>query len=557
MKKVLAVLLALALIFSLAACGGEPVVDEPAPSTPAATSTDSGTPASTTTPDATTTEPAATGDRWVRIGRTMANTLTLDVYRTSLNPTFQISDAIFDRLFDKNPETMELQLNLLEDWPTISEDGLTYSCTLKKGVKWHDGTELTTKDIEFTFNYFYDDATASDNTWVSEVIKGCFDMEEGKSDYLEGMKIIDDYNFEFTLYYPYAAFEATLATSMMPILPAHLRADAGDDWGTTILPVGSGPYKVKSFEPGVEVVLEVNKDYHGAVPDCDGIIITQMDTSTALMEFEAGNIDFCEVPSDMTAVYKESFPNNFKSQVVAGTIRFGMNCSMAPLDDVRVRKAIAMSIDKHELTDGYFGGNTVPINGVIPDGIAGYDSTIPETTRDIEGAKALLAEAGYPNGIEFTAIVRESSTSFPLELQLLQEQMKEAGIIMNIEKVDSATYSEMRNSNRIQSNLADWYADYMDADMYLYALFHSSFADGFSIGLHDDWFDEQVEAARSCQNPAERTEIYKKLDRYLATEQYVFVPLYQDQSFWLISDRVEGLAIKKDCLYTFMYTSVK
>lgn len=547
MKKVLALLLAFAMLFSLAACGGEPVVDEPAPSSTGTT---------TSTAPASTETPVESGDRWVRIGRTMANTLTLDVYRTSLNPTFQISDAIFDRLFDKDPETMELQLNLLADWPKISEDGLTYTCELKKGVKWHDGTELTTKDIEFTFNYFYDDATASDNTWVSEVIKGCFDMENGESDYLEGMKIIDDYNFEFTLMYPYAAFEATLATSMIPILPAHLRADAGDEWGTTILPVGTGPYKVKSFEPGVEVVLETNQDYHGTVPNCDGIIITEMDTSTALMEFEAGNIDFCEVPSDMTATYKEAFPDNFHSQVVAGTIRFGMNCSMAPLDDVRVRQAIAMSVDKHELTDGYFGGNTVATNCVIPDGIAGYDSTTPEITRDIDGAKALLAEAGYPNGVEFTAIVRESSTSFPLELQLLQEQMKEAGIIMNIEKVDSATYSEMRNSNRIQSNLADWYADYMDADMYLYALFHSTFCDGFSIAYHDDWLDEQLEIARSSQDPAERTELYKKLDRYLANEKFVFIPLYQDQSFWLCSSRVEGLAIKKDCLYTFMYTSV-
>ena len=115
----------------------------------------------------------------------------------------------------------------------------------------------------------------------------------------------------------------------------------------------------------------------------------------------------------------------------------------------------------------------------------------------------------------------------------------------------------MRNSNRIQANLGDWYADYMDADMYMYALFHSSFSDGFSIGFHDDWFDEQVEYARSCQDNDERTQIYKDLDRYLSVEQYVFVPLYQDQMFYLTSDRIENVFIKADMLYNFQNASVK
>lgn len=540
MKRLPSIFLVVAMILSLAACTSAPIVDN---------DTNDGT--NTNTPAQST-----SSDRWIRIGRTMANTLTLDVFRTTLAPVYQLSDAIFDRLLDKNPKTMELELNLLQEWPTVSDDGLTYSFKLKEGVKWHDGKELTTKDVEFTFNYFYDKDTASDNTYINESILGCLEMEAGESDYLEGMKIIDDYSFELTLYYPYAPFLATLATSALPILPAHLRPEAGDAWGTSVLPVGSGPYKVISFEPGVEVVLETNKDYHGTVPNCDGIIITQMEPSTALMEFEAGNIDFCEVPADIKSTYEEAFPNNFHSQVLAGTIRFSLNNSMEPLNDVRVRKAIAMSVSKHEIVDGYFGGSVVAINGVIPEGIAGFDPTIPETPTDYEAAKALLAEAGYPNGVEFTATIRESSDFVPL-IQLLQSQLANAGITMNIEKVDSATYSEMRNSNRIQANLGDWYADYMDADMYMYALFHSSFSDGFSIGFHDDWFDEQVEYARSCQDNDERTQIYKDLDRYLSVEQYVFVPLYQDQMFYLTSDRIENVFIKADMLYNFQNASVK
>lgn len=134
MKRVLVILLLVGMMLSVCSCGPKEPAVEPTP------------------------------DRIVKIGRVMANLVTLDVWHTSLNPTFQVSDAVFDRLLDKNPETLELECNLIEDFPTISEDRKTYTFKLKEGVKFHDGTELTTEDVEFTFNYFYARETASDNT---------------------------------------------------------------------------------------------------------------------------------------------------------------------------------------------------------------------------------------------------------------------------------------------------------------------------------------------------------------------------------------------------------
>lgn len=193
MKKFFAILLAAAMVFSLAACGSN---------SKAGNAEDRG--------------------RDVVIGLDMTNLTTLDVWYSDWNETFELSDAVFDRLFDKNPDTLELELNLLADWPTISDDGLTYTCKLRDDVKWSDGEPLTAKDVEFTCNYFY---SKSENTWISETIQGSEEVENGEAETVSGFKLIDDYTFEITLKEPYSAFEATLATSMMPVLPAHLRTE--------------------------------------------------------------------------------------------------------------------------------------------------------------------------------------------------------------------------------------------------------------------------------------------------------------------------------------------
>ncbi len=138
----------------------------------------------------------------------------------------------------------------------------------------------------------------------------------------------------------------------------------------------------------------------------------------------------------------------------------------------------------------------------------------------------------------------------------MKEQLAKANITMEIDKIDSAGYTAKRNSNNMQSMLADWYADFIDGDMYLFSLFHSDYSRGYSVGLVDEWYDSQVELGRTLQGD-EKRELYEKLDDYLAYEVFNFVPLYQDQSFLLISDRVEGVFLKKDCLYTFSRASIK
>ena len=527
MKKLISLFLIALMLFSLAACeGGE-----------------AGTGA------------AAPADRIVRYGRNMANVFTLDVWDTSLNSTFQISDCIFDRLLDKNPETLELELNLLEEFPTVSDDGLVYTFKLKQGIKFHDGKELTSADVKYTFEHFYDADTMSNNTWVCDVIKGAQAMMNGETHELEGFKIIDDYNFTMEIEYPYAAFTSVLAVSMLPILPADQPTEAGDAWGISVIN-GTGPYKLKEFLPGEKVVLEVNKDYHGKVPNVDGIELLNMDGSTAYMEWEAGTIDICDVDSDHVAEYEERFPNNFMRQPVVGTVRFQFNPGYEPLSNKEVRRAVSYAINREEIVDGFYKGCVQIINGVIPDGIPGYDPDREYHGYDPEMAKQILAEAGYPDGVTITASVRDTSTSWRSLLQLIQSQMAPAGITLEIETADAAGMMDKRNNGLIRCMLSDWYADYIDADMYMYNLFQSDYSRSMSNIRDDPWYDEQVDIARRLTDQAERERIYRELDNYLVNEDYNFVPLLQDCSFMLCSDRVSGVFMKKDLLVTFANASI-
>ena len=529
MKKILSLILVALMLFSLAACEG------------ATTESAGGA--------------ASSGDRIIRYGRGMANVFTLDVWDTSLNSTFQISDCIFDRLLDKNPETLELELNLLEEFPTISEDGLVYTFKLKQGVKFHDGKELTSADVKYTFEHFYDKDTMSNNTWVCDVIKGAQDMMEGKTHELEGFKIIDDYNFTMEIEYPYAAFTSVLAVSMLPILPEGQPTEAGDDWGISVIN-GTGPYKLKEFLPGEKVVLETNPDYHGKIPNCDGLEFLNMDQATAFMEWEAGTIDICDVDSDHVAEYEERFPNNFLRQPVVGTIRFQVNPGFAPLDNKEVRRAVSYAINREEIVNGFYKGVVQMINGVIPDGIPGYDPDRQYHEYDPEKAKQILADAGFPDGVTITASVRDTSTSWRSLLQLIQDQMAPAGITLEIETADAAGMMDKRNNGLIMCMLSDWYADYIDADMYMYNLFQSDYSRSMSNIRNDDWYDEQVAIARRLTDQKEREELYKMLDNYLVNEDYNFVPLFQDVAFMLRSDRVSGVFMKKDLLVTFADASV-
>lgn len=548
MKRLLALLLALSMIFALAACNSGSEETTPPDDSGNQTTTD---PADTT-PDDSGSTPV---DNVVRMGRDMASTGNLNSLLTTYNNIFEVSDCVFDQLIRKNPYTLELEPNLIVDFPEISEDGTLFTFELKQGVKFHDGTELTAKDVQYTFSRFFDPDSGNLNGWMANMIKGSQEMMDsetnGQIDTLESVVVIDDYHFTIELEYGYTAFLAVLAVAPLNIVPMDACEAAGDRWGIDTL-IGTGPFKLESFNPNNEIVLVRNDDYHGDVVKLDGVEIINMDANTALIEWEAGTIDVCSVGTSLVDGYLNNpdYADNVQFTEYVGIHCLNFNQDLEPFDDQRVRLAVGLATDIQSLCDGYFQGHIKPAKSLIPKGVLGYDDSLPALEYDPERAKELLAEAGYPDGITFTCTMTEGS-DWDKIYQVLQEQYKLANMTMEIEKVDSAGWFDKRSTGNVQFYMMNWYADFVDPDNFLYSLFHSSVATFFSNGMNDPEWDAKLDAGRLITDLDEKQDYYAELEYWLSREHVAEWPLYAPAGYTLVSDRVKEVFCKSDFLMSF------
>lgn len=544
MKKI-ALLLALVMLLSLCACGGNNSTKD----TGGDNSVSSNIPDDSGAGDASNnSEP-----RIIKVGASMSSINNLDVWITTYPNIYELSDLIFDRLLEKDPETLEVYPSLLTKMPEVSEDGLVYTFELKEGVKFHDGSDLTTEDVRYTFEYFLDSEKGSYNAWVLDMVQGMSDKYYQGAEDLTGLTIIDDYHFSITLNYPFSAFADVLAGSYLPILPSDAHAANIDQWGINVA-IGTGPMKLESFEPGVELKLVTNENYHGNVLAFDGLTVINMDGDTALLEWEAGNIDVCDISSDMVEYYRESYPDNLQEVSFVGGEWLSFNMSMEPLDDIAVRQALCYATDRSKIVSGYFNDNVTTAMAILPIGIPGHDENTVDYSFDLEKAKQTLADAGYPDGVTVSCGVIEGSGAQQV-FQILQQDWAQAGITLEIELIDSATWTEQRSTGNCAIYLLNWYADYIDADMFLNGVYNSGMSTFLSTGFSDPWFDEQLMIGRSLA-AEDKAEFYAKLDHYLCSEVYAACPMFYSMGFTLVSDRVEGVVYKGDYTHSYINATI-
>jgi len=492
---------------------------------------------------------APEGQNYLKIGGLLDSAMNLDPITSTYNTVFEIDGAIFNQLIQPDPVTMELKPYLIEAFPEVSADSKVFTFHLRKGVKFHDGTELTSKDVEFTFTRFFDPKWNNLNMWMADFILGAQDMMDGKASSLAGFKVIDNYTFSIELEYPFTAFLAVLAVTPLSIMPKDACEKAGDRWGIDTI-IGTGQYKVKSFNPGVELIVERNNDYWGQKAKLDGIQWNHMLAETQLLEWEAGTIDVCGVDVSLVDGYLQKFPNNVVEQEYVGTHWLGFNFDKPPLNDIRVREAVGLATNVDALCKDYFGGHVRQARGVIPPGIVGYDPNRPFKQYNPERAKQLLAEAGYPNGIDLEVTVRDSYASWIEIYQIFQEQYKLANIRLSISRVDAAEWTQKRSSGNVQCYMLNWYADFLDPDNFLFSIYHSGTANFFSTGFRDKYFDEQLAKGRTLPL-SEKQKFYSDLESYLLNDKIAAWPLYTPTGFILRSNRVKDVYVKNDFLFTF------
>jgi ABC-type transport system substrate-binding protein len=548
MKKEMLVLTSVLITLTLAACSGNKT---------GSTSAKKDTSQSSSGPSA---------DKYltVAIGTNDNNPDTFDSQKTT--NYYNIPLNIFDRLVECEPDASgetKLVPGLADSWD-ISPDGKVYTFHLHKGVKFSNGEELKADDVIYTVNRMMDPATNALNTDVFDLIKGAEAMYNGKAKTVSGIKAIDNYTVQMTLEKPFAPFLANLSVPGASIYNRKACEAAGKQFGIApALTAGTGPFIVKKWTLNSEIVLDRNSDYFKGPAQLDGIrykVIT--DANTAKMAFENGEIDVLDLGGSVqsqTSYFKTSdkWKNNIVRGSVAGIYYYLFNESLKPLDNINVRKAIRMAIDRKTILDQLYNGEGTVVDTIVPKGIIGYNKEAPAVPYDPEGAKKLLADAGYANGVDLT-IYQQNNNQETLQMnQVVQSMLAQVGIRVKIVQLDKATYDAKRHAgNEITMYRGAWSADYNDPDNFLYTFFSEKNTAARSVNYTNKTVMSDLEKARTMVDQNVRIKLYQKTEQTILTDDAMFFPLFQLNKLFIVSSRVKNFKVAWNGWFDMSYYNV-
>ena len=474
-----------------------------------------------------------------------ADIQTADVQKTSKD--YEVPFNIFDRLVDVEVDAdgnSKIVPSLAESWD-ISDDGLEYTFHLRQGVKFHSGNDFTAEDVAYTFHRMLT-VEGGVNTEFIDQIKGADELLAGETDTLEGVEVVDDYTIKVTLKEPFAGFLASISSPGVSIYDSEATEAAGDQFGMDpAVTVGTGPFEFASWSFNNQLVLTRNEDYWKGASGLPGVVIKIIpDTETQSMMFESGELDILDLDyaADSVDRFTETYPDQIVQGPRVGIVYFTMNFNKEPFQDVRVRKAVQMSIDRQAILDALYGGRGQVEQGIFPHGLIGFNPDQEEIKYDPEAAKALLAEAGYADGFDME-IAADSSASdtMTMALEIVSDQLAEVGIRAEIKNYDESTWLETRKSGELGSFMSTWSADYNDPDNFIYTFFGNEEKTRIrSINYPDTEVMERVAKARTIVNEDERLAEYKALEEKLIHEDAAWVPMFSRLHLFAVSKRVQG-----------------
>ena len=473
---------------------------------------------------------------------------TVDFQCTSIHYT--IAQNVFNRLIEMdNNENGEMEIlpSLAESWE-ISEDGRTYFFHLRENVTFSNGSPLTASDVHYTFVRLLTHPDAC-NQDIADGIVGAMALENGEADDLEGFQVLGDLDFSITLEHPFEAFLACLSMPGASILDQETTEEAGDRFGKDpAWTVGTGSFIFWKWNPEEALLLKANPDCWQGPPHCEGLNLRFITDSKEIRRmFEEGEIDVLDLDEvGNTAeffLHGDIYQDRLFSVPRIGITYIALNESIEPLTDVRVRKAMQLSLNRSMLLSAVYGGRGSVENGIFPHGLYGFNPGLPDIPYDPEGAKALLAEAGYPDGFDLTVSVNSSSTRWEMSvLRLAASMWSRIGIRAKIDVIDGNTFMSLRKSGGLACYTAQWMADFNDPDNFIYTFFGNRENTVFrSLCYPKEDVMERVRLARTISDPEERIQEYRELERIIVQDDAAWIPLYSRQRYYVTSKRLEGI----------------
>jgi peptide/nickel transport system substrate-binding protein len=533
MWRTLVLLLTMAMI--IAACdSGESVdVDDSDTTTTAPPGSDTTAPATT---DTTTAETTPEGGEMVLIAAQGAEPDRLDPHLTSAYASFQVLENVYDTLVQPGPD-LQMEGALAESWE-ISDDNLTWTFTLRDGVTFHNGRDFTAADVVYSYNRIMDPDVAAANSFRFASI--------------EEVVAVDDLTVEIHLTRPTPNLLVNIgAFKGMAIVPQEIV----DDGSIDSTPVGTGPFRFVSRSPDQGIVLEANPDYWRAdegLPHLDGIRFVQIpDATVKLTNLQTGEAHWIDgvPPQDLEGLEGDS--SVVFQRVAGGDYHyFALNQNREPFDNVDVRRAIAMAIDRPVITEAAQFGAATPNQAAIPSSNFWATDYSPFATGDTEGATALLEAAGVSDlSIEFMV-----SSDFPetvTQAQVIASQLAEIGVTVEISDVDFGTWLDRQGQGDFDAFMLSWVGN-IDPDDFYYAQHHTEGTFNFQ-GYSNPEVDALLDEARVETDQDARKALYDEAVQMIVDDaSYTY--LYNPENVQAWSPQVEGYEVRGDNAIRFVET---
>jgi len=441
---------------------------------------------------------------------------------------------------------LDQELNIVPDiaesWPEGSPDGKTYTFHLRQGVKFHSGREVKAADFKYSWERACDPDTGSGTaaTYLGDIV-GAKDMLSGKTGEISGVEVLDDYTLRVTIDAPKAYFLDKLAYPTAFVVD-RVNVESGEEWWWE--PNGTGPFKLREWEPGQRLILERSQVYYGEPAKLQRVIFSLV-AEEPMALYETGQIDV--VPVYLAYIDQVRDETNPLHQELAVTPELslyyiGFNTAKPPFDDVNVRRAFCLAVNKERIAEVILRDMVNEADGILPPGMPGYSEALEGLDYDVEKAKEFIAVSRYgdvSNLPPITLTVDGYGNSIPSYLgAIIQEWQQNLGVKISVRQLEPENFIYNLKQEKDEMFVMGWIADYPDPHNFLDILFYT----GSEVNIFEysnPGLDALLDQAAIEQDGVVRLSMYQQAEQLVIDDAPCF-PLFHGANYILVEPYVKG-----------------
>lgn len=486
----------------------------------------------------------AAGAESPRYGGTFTKSLnygdpgSLDPIAKAEVAAMMVTMNLFDRLVKLDPVAKKVVPSLAERWE-IKDGGLTYVFYLRKGAKFHNGREITARDVKYSLERLSDPKNASPSVNFLVGVKGLEAFQQGRASEIAGLEVPSPYTLVIRLEKPRPTLLMDLSAPAAGVVPKEEVERLGPDFGQR--PVGSGPFRLVSWRKDDEIVLEANRDYWAGRPYVDRVVFRIMrEEATRDAEFQAGNLDAMTIGEAQYRRYSNDpawrpylieVPELFTRAIF-------FNLRRPPLDNVKVRQALNYAVDKRAIVEKVLSNKAYPAVGPLQSSSPAFNPELQGYPYDPARARQLLREAGYPDGFELEVLATAAGAR---TVEAVMGFLADIGVRVRIVRLESTTLFERVRSGDFQAAFYSTGGE-LDPVSFLYSRLHTrNFGRAGNVGYYaNPEVDRLLDEAMSITDEARRIAIARQVEA-IVTRDAPWLFLNYNKAVMLHQPWVHGL----------------